>query len=159
MKNVTKKELVARVTQIVRRAGYRKSVKLPKHSFIISDEEGNSSCFDVSGKVKPVTLDEVDVTAVIEACLKCVWETLARGDSIKINGLGTLGVKTKAQTVAPDFKGGTIVIPERRAPFFRASNKLKAIAKMSCEENREIPYDIRDDFDDLDEFDLDGDSE
>lgn len=153
--NVTKKELVVRVAQIIRNAGYRKTVKIPKHSFTISDNQGNTNRFDVTGRVKKVPIDEADVAAVIEACMECVWETLARGDAVKLNGLGILGVKTRAASRARRFDTGEVVdVPERRLPYFTASNKLKAIAKVSSTGSASgIAEDIEGDFDD---FELDG---
>lgn len=130
--NVTKKELILRVSQIIRSAGYRKTVKIPKHSFTISDNCGNTNRFDVTGRVKKVTIDEADVAAVIEACIELIYETLAKGDAIKLNGLGILGVKTRAAGKVRRLDTNEIVdVPERRLPYFAASDKLKAIARVS----------------------------
>lgn len=132
--NVTKKELIARVSQIVRNAGYRKTVKIPKHSFTISDNCGNTNRFDVTGRVKRVTIDEADVAAVVEACIELIYETLAKGDAIKLNGLGILGVKTRAAGKVCRLDTNEVVdVPERRIPYFTASNKLKAIARVSSD--------------------------
>ena len=130
--NVTKKELILRVSQIVRSAGYRKTVKIPKHSFTISDNCGNTNRFDVAGRVKKVTIDEADVAAVVEACIELIYETLAKGDAIKLNGLGILGVKTRAAGKVCRLDTNEVVdVPERRIPYFAASSKLKAIARVS----------------------------
>ncbi len=159
--NVIKKELAIRAAQIIRKAGYRKVIKLPKHSFVISDNCGNSNRFDVTGRVKKVTLDEADVAAVIEACLECIYETLARGDAIKINGLGVLGVKTRAAGKAHIIKTGEIVdVPERRLPYFAAGSKLKAIARSSGSGTEDVSADYEEDcFDDIDQDDIGQDGE
>lgn len=130
--NITKKELALRVARIMRKTGYRKKVKIPRHSFTISDSCGNQSSFDVTGRVKKVTIDESDVHAVIDACVELIYETIANGDAIKINGLGTLGVKTRAAGKVCRMDTGEIEdVPERRIPYFSASDRLRAIARTS----------------------------
>lgn len=129
-----------RVSQIIRNAGYRKTVKIPKHSFTISDNCGNTNRFDVTGRVKKVTIDEADVAAVIDACIELIYETLTKGDAIKLNGLGILGVKTRAAGRVRRLDTNEVVdVPERRVPYFTASDKLRAIARVSGDGTEQTP--------------------
>lgn len=130
--SVTKKDLAVRTAKIMRDAGYRKTIDIPKHRFTISDEEDNKHDFIVGGQSKRVSLDEKDVTAVIEAIRECIWETLTRGDRVRIQGIGTLGLKHRKGGRTKQFDTGEwIEIADRYVPHFVPSEKLKIIARVN----------------------------
>lgn len=128
--SITKKDLAVYAARAIRNSGYRKTIDIPKHKFTISDEEGNKHDFVVSGKTKEVTLDEDDTMAVIEAIRECIWETLSKGDKIKIHGIGSLGIKYRRGGRTRSFETGELIeVPDRYTPNFVPSEKLKLIAR------------------------------
>lgn len=130
--SVTKKDLAVNTAKIIRDSGYRKTVDLPKQRFTISDEEGHKHDFIVSGKTKKIALDENDTMMVIDAIRECIWETLSNGDKLKINGIGSLGIKHRGGGRTKSFETGEwIEIPDRYVPYFLPSEKLKIIAKLN----------------------------
>lgn len=130
--SVTKKDLAVRAAKIMRDAGYRKTIDIPKHRFTISDEEGDKHDFIVGGQSKRVSLDEKDTTAVIEAIRECIWETLSKGDKVRVQGVGTLGLKHRKGGRTKQFDTGEwIDIADRYVPNFVPSEKLKIIARVN----------------------------
>lgn len=130
--SVTKKDLAVRAAKIIRDSGYRKTIDIPKHRFTISDEDGNKHDFVVSGRTKTVSLDEKDTMAVVEAIRECIWEALTRGDRVRVQGIGSLGIAHRQAGRTKRFDTGEwIDIAERYVPKFVPSEKLKVIARVN----------------------------
>ncbi|GMO55769.1 MAG: hypothetical protein Ta2C_10950 [Candidatus Endomicrobiellum trichonymphae] len=59
---------------------------------------------------------------------------LAKGNSVKLRGLGTFDIKTmKAKKIIHPATGGEIVLAKRKAVVFRAAKSLKeSVQKLKC---------------------------
>ena len=79
---------------------------------------------DVINKIASDTgIPKVDVLVALETFFDTVRETLSRGESIHIRGVGSFLVKKKAKKFGRDIRRNiTIEIPERNVPAFKPSN-------------------------------------
>ena len=93
---MNKKDLVSRVSEILRENDLRKPVKIKKHKFQIIDEEGNTAHFTVKRADKRVLYTVDDIGNIIDACLEAVLESVRRGEEVNIRGFGTLGLHYRA---------------------------------------------------------------
>jgi DNA-binding protein HU-beta len=65
----------------------------------------------------------------LDCVIHCIQDTLRRGESISIAGLGTFGTSQRAaRTGRNPQTGAPIHIPARRVPTFRAGKALKEAA-------------------------------
>ncbi len=121
-----RKELISRVTEVMRENNVRKPVSIPKHRFLISDEDGNSKIFTVKERNRNVILTADDVENVLDACESVVYDALRHGEEINIRGFGTLCLnyrKPCAQTSVSD--GSRIVVGGHYVPKFICGNIMK----------------------------------
>lgn len=73
-----------------------------------------------------------DVDQVLGAVIDEIQEQLSKGESIKLQGLGTFEIKTRAARKARDLsRGGIVEVPARRAPTFKASSLLRELIENS----------------------------
>ena len=71
-----------------------------------------------------------DVTAVVDALVDTVVETVASGDTVKIYGLGAFSVAERAERVGRNPQTGeTIQIPAFKSPRFKAAKAFKDAVK------------------------------
>ena len=69
-----------------------------------------------------------EVDQILGALIVEIQEQLAKGECIKIQGLGTFEVKARAPRTARNLSdGGTLVVPGRRVPAFKPSQFLKEL--------------------------------
>lgn len=67
-----------------------------------------------------------DINAVLTAMVSECQAQLARGESIKIQGLGTLEVRPRAPRKGRNIMDGSLVhVPARLVPVFKASKILR----------------------------------
>ena len=155
---MNKKDLVSRVSEILRENDLRKPVKIKKHKFQIIDEEGNTAHFTVKRADKRVLYTVDDIGNIIDACLEAVLESVRRGEEVNIRGFGTLGLHYRAarRTKQPGTEDW-YEIDAHYIPKFISGNDLRAAAKVYDISRKEMGgteylYDV--DFDE----DEDGDS-
>lgn len=128
---MNQKELSRNVVNILRSDGYRKRVTFPKHTFHISDSDGNHKDFSVRKSDKQVMLAYEDVYSVIDAFVEAVKDCIKSGDSIKLKGLGTLGVGFRKERKTRDFQTDEwIIIPGHYVPKFSPAADLKSCVKL-----------------------------
>ena len=128
---MNKKDLIDKITDVLSENNFRKPTTTQKTVFHISDDNGNESDFVIKKSEKGLLLNTKDVTAVVDAALAIIEDTLKHGDEISIHGFGTLGLKHRAarQTKHPN-TGDTINIDAHYIPKIDFGNKLKMAAKV-----------------------------
>lgn len=156
---MNKKEFIARVTDALRSNNMRKPVSVNKHTFHITDNEGNAADFVIKRKDKNVIYTIDDVSNIVDACLAVIEDAVRCGEDVTMYGYGTLGVKYRAgrTTIDPHY-GRECEVPARYVPKFTYGKILKMAAldyEMKMRdvsdglENESIVYGT-DAFDDLD---------
>lgn len=128
---MNKIDFIKCVSDVLRTNDIKKPVSIPKQVFHISDDEGNSKDFTVKKTDKSVQYTKDDVTAIVDACLYVIQESLKRGEPINFRGFGTLGLNyrkpraTKCVGTEED-----VVIKGRYVPKFSFGNDLRMCAKI-----------------------------
>lgn len=135
---MNKKELASRVVELLRVNDARKPVKIKKHNFTITDEDGNEATFAVKRRDKNVLYTVDDVTNVIDACIATALDSIKRGEEINIRGFGCLGLRYRQarRTKRPD-DGEWCEIEAHYIPKFLSGNDLKAAARIYDTNRRE----------------------
>ena len=128
---MNKKELSSRVAEVLRTNNLRKPVSIKKHTFHITDEEGNSADFHIKQQDKNVIYTVDDATNVIDACIAVIIDALKNGEEISIKGFGTLGLHYRAarRTKEP-ISGEWCEIEARYVPKFAYGNDLRMAARL-----------------------------
>ena len=128
---MNKRELVSAVTEALKQNGVRKTIKMPKQRFTISDNDGNSREFTVKKSDKLVYLNMDDVTNVIDACIAVIENSLKKGESVTVHGFGSLGLHyRKARSTKRIDNGEEVAVPARYVPKFNYGNDLRLAAKI-----------------------------
>lgn len=128
---MNKRELVSTVTEVLKQNGVKKTIKMPKQRFTISDNEGNSREFTVKKSDKLVYLNMDDVTNVIDACIAVIENSLKKGESVTVHGFGSLGLHyRKARSTKRIDNGEEVAVPARYVPKFNYGNDLRLAAKI-----------------------------
>jgi DNA-binding protein HU-beta len=79
-------------------------------------------------------VEKVAVLASIEAFMKSIKESVAKGDNVYLRGFGSFIVKTRAEKKGRNItKNTTIIIPEHNIPAFKPAkvfvNQVKKTKK------------------------------
>lgn len=84
---------------------------------------------DILKKIAEVTfLNKKDADRIVDAFFNGIIDNLKKGDRVELRGLGTFGVKKRAERIARNLKTGEeIKLSSRRVPFFRAGKELKTL--------------------------------
>lgn len=128
---MNKRELVSAVTEVLKQNGIKKNIKMPKQTFTISDNEGNSREFTVKKSDKLVYLNMDDVTNVIDACIAVIENSLKKGEPVTVHGFGSLGLHyRKARSTKRIDTGEEVAVPARYVPKFNYGNDLRLAAKI-----------------------------
>ena len=77
---MVRKELIRRMTEVMRENDIRKPISFPKHVFHISDDEGNRRDFTVKKVDKSVIYTADDVEAVLDTLQYVIQEALKAGE-------------------------------------------------------------------------------
>lgn len=137
-----KKELVSRIAESLRNSDYRKPVKVPRHTFHISDDEGNTKDFVVQQSDKQVMLTVDDVSQVVDTCFEMIGESLKRGEPVYIVGFGTFGLKFRAPRRVPLFTGdGFRDLEGHYVPTFKFGERLRACGRLYEESLKDRIFD------------------
>lgn len=128
---MNKKELISRVTETLRENDLRKPVSVRKHTFHITDDEGNSADFNIRQQEKSVLYTADDVANIIDASLAVILDAIRKGEEISVKGFGTLGLHYRAarRTKEPN-SGEWCEVDARYVPKFAYGNDLRMAAKL-----------------------------
>lgn len=128
---MNKKEFVSRVAEALRENNMRKPVSVKKHTFHITDDEGNSADFNIKQRDKSVLYTVDDTTNIIDACLAVILDAIRNGEEINIKGFGCLGLRHRAarRTKEPN-SGEWCEVEARYVPKFAYGNDLRMAARL-----------------------------
>ena len=127
---MNKKELISKVADTLRAGNIRKKSPANKTVLHIMDDHGNQTNFTIRNSEKGLLYTADDVSAIIDACLSVIEDSLKHGEEISIYGFGTLKLNHRAarQTKHPD-TGESVIIKERYVPKFNYGNILRMAAR------------------------------
>jgi nucleoid DNA-binding protein len=128
---MNKKELSSRATEVLRSNNIRKPVSIKKHTFHISDEDGNAADFHIKQQDKNVIYTADDTLNVIDACIAVIVDAIKNGEEINIKGFGSLGLHYRAarRTKEPN-TGEWCEVEARYVPKFSYGNDLRMAARL-----------------------------
>lgn len=128
---MNKKKLISSVVEVLREKGIRKPISVPRQVFHISDEEGNQKDFIVRKVDKTTAYNSGDVSAIVDACISVIEDSLIHGEEVSVHGFGSLGVHKRAarRTKHPN-TGEPIEIDAHYIPKFSFGNNLRMAAKL-----------------------------
>lgn len=140
---MNRRDFVRRVANLMRENNIRKPVSTPRHVFHISDDEGNTKNFIIKKTDKTVMYTAEDVDAILESCICVIEELLRRGDSLSIQGFGSLGLKYRKarKTKAPSTEEW-VEVAARYIPKFSFGERLRLSAKiyeLSLQDGKPLP--------------------
>lgn len=125
-----KKELISAVTKRLYELDKRKPIRIQKHTFYISDSNGDSTSFEVGYRAGEYLYNSNDVANIIDATMDVIIDAIRSGDMVHINGFGELRLHRRAarRTVRPD-TGEPVEVAERLVPKFFFGSKLRMAAR------------------------------
>lgn len=128
---MNKKELISRVTEALRVNNMRKPISVKKHTFHITDEDGNAADFHIKQQDKNVLYTVDDTANIIDACLAVILDAIKNGEEISIKGFGNLGLHYRAarRTKEPN-SGEWCEVEARYVPKFAYGNDLRMAARL-----------------------------
>lgn len=128
---MNKRDFVKRVSEVLRDSDIKKPISIPKQVFHISDDEGNSKDFTVKKVDKYAIYTANDISAIMDACLYVIQESLKKGEPISLHGFGTFSLRYRKPRATKSIKENEdIVIEGRYVPKFSFGNELRLCAKM-----------------------------
>lgn len=75
-------------------------------------------------------MQKAEVMTIVEAFMKSVQGSLAKGENVYLRGFGSFTVKTRAQKTARNIsKNTTIIVPEHKIPSFKPAKTFIAAVK------------------------------
>ena len=151
---MNRKDLIRKITDLLRENNIKKPVSVPKQVFHISDNDGNYKDFTVKQTDKKVIYTVEDVAAVIEACQSVIEDALKRGEPISIHGFGSLALRyrepRRTKQIGTDKE---VEVKGRYVPKFAFGNNLRMCAKvyeLSLADRREEPFVENDEYEEAD---------
>ena len=128
---MNKKEFISRVAEALRENDLRKPVSVRKHTFHLTDDEGNSADFNIRQQEKSVLYTADDVANIVDASLAVILDAIRKGEEISVKGFGTLGLHYRAarRTKEPN-SGEWCEVDARYVPKFAYGNDLRMAAKL-----------------------------
>lgn len=127
---MNRREFVRKVTDVLRENNIRKPVYSTKHTFHISDDEGNSKDFIIKQKDRNVLFTIDDIDSIVDVCTAVISNALSEGDSVSIRGFGTLGLRYRQGRKMRDTSGKWIECQPGFVPKFSVGKELKRSAKL-----------------------------
>lgn len=128
---MNKREFISRVTEVLRVNNLRKPVSVKKHTFHITDDEGNRADFHIKQRDKTVIYTTEDTANIIEACISVITEALKAGEDICFHGFGRLGLHyRKARRTKEPHSGEWCEVDARYVPKFDYGNDLRMAARL-----------------------------
>lgn len=127
---MTKKDIISAAASILRERDVRKPVSVKKHSFMISDMEGNQAEFNIKQQDKMVIYTAEDVEAILDACLEAIADGLRHGEQITFRGFGIWRLHyRKARRTKDPFYGKEVEVEARYVPKFIFGKDLRMAAR------------------------------
>ena len=128
---MNKKELISKTVEVLHENDVRKHVAAQKTVLHISDDFGNKSDFIIKKSDRGLLYTSKDVSAIIEAFLEVIKDSIKNGDEVSLFGFGTFGLQYRAerQTKHPE-TGENITINARYVPKFSFGNDLRMAARV-----------------------------
>ena len=75
-------------------------------------------------------MQKAEVMTIVEAFMKTVQVSLAKGENVYLRGFGSFTVKTRAQKTARNIsKNTTIIVPGHKIPSFKPAKTFVAAVK------------------------------
>lgn len=143
---MTRKELVSRTAAALKELNRRKPVSIPKHTFHISDDDGNSKDFYVKKTDKSVLYTAEDVEAILDTMIHVIMDAIKQGEEINVHGFGRLALKyMKPKKLRNVLDGEYMQIDGFYLPRFSPGNDLRrcgqiyAQSLIDMELNRPLP--------------------
>lgn len=138
--------MASRAAQLLRKAKAKKNIKVPRHVFHISDDEGNHRDFIVKGTEKQKIYTVDDTLLIIDACLEVILEALRNGETINLQGFGKLYPKYHKGRLTGmyDNKGERVVAKPHVIAKFDPGNGVKLAVRryeMDLQERGEFTED------------------
>lgn len=128
---MNKRDFVRRVSEVLRDSDIKKPISIPKQVFHISDDEGNSKDFTVKKVDKYAVYTANDISAIMDACLYVIQESLKRGEPISLHGFGVFSLRYRKPRATKNVRDNKeIVIEGRYVPKFTFGNDLRMCAKL-----------------------------
>jgi nucleoid DNA-binding protein len=94
---VKKAELLGKIFDYLLANDIRKPVAIPKQTFTITDDTGNSRVFSVKRKDREAHYTLDDIRKVLDAFIKVAVDAVARGDSIFLPQIGTVSAQFRKE--------------------------------------------------------------
>lgn len=128
---MNRRQLISRVAEAMRENNIRKPVLLPKKTLHITDDDGNKKDFVVKSADKQVLFTVEDIEKVLDMTLQIIKESLKIGESVTIQGFGSLGLKyRKARATKRVGTDEWVEVDARYVPKFSFGNDLRMCAKL-----------------------------
>lgn len=128
---MNRKELIRRVTNVMRDNHIKKPVYAQRQVLHISDDDGNTKDFVIKKNDTGVLFTADDVENIIDACIYVIEDAIKHGDSVTVRGFGTLGLNyRKARVNKHPVTGEVVDVGARYVPKFVSGNDLKMCAKV-----------------------------
>lgn len=128
---MNKKELAAKTAELLRKNDIRKPVKIKKHVFTVTDQDGSEANFTVKRADKNVLYSVDDAANIIDAFVAVVRDALQHGEEVAVKGFGTFVVEKRAARMTKHpVTGETCLVPERYVPKFYFGNDLRMAARV-----------------------------
>ena len=128
---MNKKELINKTVEVLRDNDIRKHISAQKTVLHISDDQGNQSDFVIRKSERGLLFTAGDVTAIIDACLAVIEDSLKHGEDVSIFGFGSLGLRHRAARQAKHpVTGDPVNINAGYVPKFNFGNTLKMAARV-----------------------------
>ena len=130
---MNKKELVAAVSDALRQNDIKKQIKTKSEIFrVIQDETGDEAVFTIDRKDRRVMYSLDDIQNILDMTIDVIVDTIRRGESINVRGLGTLTtVRVAARRTKEPEADIWHDIPAMTRPKFRPGFQLAAAARAS----------------------------
>ena len=144
---MTKKKLVSKAAEILRQNNVRKSVPTQKSILHVSDDDGNVRDFTIKKPGRGVLFNVDDVSAVLDACLVAIEDSLKNGEDVTLHGFGSFNLKYIEERIATiPSTGEKRDIGSHYVPRFAFGKKLRMAVKVYNMLNGEnVPDDEADD--------------
>ena len=127
---MTKQELVAAATNILKEQNARKPMRTDKHRFVISDESGSKAEFDIQMRNTEILYNQKDVSIILDACLDAITDSIRNGEPVIFRGFGTwkLNYRAARRTKRPGTEEW-VDVADRYVPKFQFGNDLRMAAQ------------------------------
>ena len=137
MDEMTREELIRYAASLLRSDKRKKPLRIQKHTFRILDDEGNAANFTIKKKNKSAMYTVEDVRVILDALIKATEEAIKQGESVTIQGFGTLGLKyRKPRSLKHVATGERTIVEGHYVPKFVFGKSLKTCASI-YEDNKE----------------------